>query len=529
MKKMRFSAVLILMVGVLLGLGKNDTHLNNNVDPGVMNEDVEISVKLFDLLITEAKTHYADALIASYHGDTTEVNYCVEKVLEVITEIGELDTLTKIQKDEFDRFYERFSYDFQDLINYINGDSGSIDVSQIRDELTREFLDTVDVGYDTLIILEDEPGHLPIVTNRKIKKIINFYCTRERDNFQKWLNRSGRYRDIMVPILRSYGLPDEIFYLALIESGFSPFAYSYAHAVGPWQFVTGTAAKYGLKRNWWVDERRDFIKSTHAAAKYLRDLYKEFNDWFLALAAYNCGELNVLRAIRREGTRDFWKLQTLPRQTRNYIPNLMAAIIIAKNPEKYGFEYKPLPRLQWDEVILDKSYDLEAIARVTGIPAKTLKEYNPELRRWMTPPDVKEYVLRVPYGKGEHVRKNLKKIPHLKTGPRWIVHRVRRGQTLWYIARKYGTTVSAIVSANKIRNENQIKVGQKLLIPIREYRGFTSGKKKIVHVVKKGESLYLIARKYRVSVRQLIAWNNLYGRRYIYPGQRLYIYKSYGS
>ena len=206
----------------------------------------------------------------------------------------------------------------------------------------------------------------------------------------------------------------------------------------------------------------------------------------------------------------------------------MAAIIIAKNPEKYGFEYKPLPRLQWDEVILDKSYDLEAIARVTGIPAKTLKEYNPELRRWMTPPDVKEYVLRVPYGKGEHVRKNLKKIPHLKTGPRWIVHRVRRGQTLWYIARKYGTTVSAIVSANKIRNENQIKVGQKLLIPVREYR-VTSGKKKIVHVVKKGESLYLIARKYRVSVRQLIAWNNLYGRRYIYPGQRLYIYKSYGS
>jgi len=521
--------IIILISASLYGLKKSDSYVNDNISGNTESENAEISVKLFDLLITEAKTYYADALISQFYADSLGMNFYVEKVLSVITEIGELDTLTKVQKNEFDRFYQKFTSDFQDIINSMNGDTSFVDVNMVKDEISREFVDTVDVGNDTLIVLEDEPGHLPVVLNNKIKRIIKFYSTREKKNFQKWLNRAGRYRGIIMPILREYGLPPELFYLAMVESGFSPFAYSNAHAVGPWQFVAGTAARYGLRRNWWIDERRDVIKSTHAAARYLRDLYEEFNDWFLAIAAYNCGEMNVLRAIRREGTRDYWKLRTIPLQTRNYIPSMMAAIIIAKDPEKYGFENDPMPPFKWDEVVLDKSYDLESIARVTGISAKTLREYNPELRRWMTPPNVKEYVLRVPKGKGKLIAEKIKKIPSIKTGTEWVVHRVGRGQTLWHIARRYGTSVSAIVAANKIRNENQIRIGQKLLIPVGKRNYDYAGRRRVVHIVKRGESLYLIAKKYKVTINQLKSWNNLYGSRYIYPGQRLYIYKSYGS
>lgn len=482
--------------------------------------------ELFDLMFAEAKTFYVDAMIAAHFKDTAEVKYCFDRSFEIMAEISELDTLTLLQKDEFNRFYEKITFDFQENFYYIDGDSGTYGIALVKDDLMETILDTVALGHDTLIIVDDRPGHFPLVSSRQINRIIEYFQNREHERFQEWLNNAGLYKEHMLPILKEYGLPEEIFYLALIESGYNPVAYSYAHAAGQWQFIASTGALYGLKRNWWIDERRDPIKSTYAAAKYLKKLYEEFDDWFLALAAYNTGELRVWRAIRREGTRDYWKLRSLPKQTRNYIPTLMAGMRIALNPEKYGFENNPKETWRWDEVIIKGCYEFEDIARVSGVSSSVLKEYNPELRRWMTPPDVDQYVLRVPVGRGDGLAEKLAELPSVESKPQWTTHTVRRGQTLSYIARKYGTSVSALISVNNIRNKNQIKVGQVLRIPTSDYYAaatVSSDQDLITHVVKKGETLSEIGEKYGVSISKIRSLNDLYGKRYIYPGQRLQI------
>lgn len=562
----------------------------------VVSENESESPGLFDLMFSEAKIFYIDALIAAFFGDTADAKYCFDRCFEVMAGVSDLDTLTLLQQDDFDRFYKKITFDFQNNFAYLNGDSGIYRIEFMQDEFGESGFDTVALGHDTLVIVDDRPGHLPLIRSRQVNRIIEYFSTREHDRFQEWLNNSGLYREHMIKILKEYGLPEELFYLALIESGFNPVAYSYAHAAGPWQFISSTGALYGLKRNWWVDERRDPIKSTEAAARYLRKLYDEFNDWFLALAAYNTGELRIWRAIQREGTRDYWKLRSLPRQTRNYVPTLMAAITIALNPEKYGFESKPHDTWQWEEVIVDRSYEFEDIARVCGISSNVLKQYNPELRRWITPPDMSNYTLRIPVGKGVELQQKLADMPEAEKKPELITHTVRKGQTISSIAQKYRISVSALVAANNITNINQLRVGQILHIPVNDYyasavvtsdqdivihrvrKGETLtqiaqlhgtsvskirslnnlyGKRyiyagqslrvpskknpkpitnvqtakgtKIVHVVKKGETLSEIADAYRVGLSNIRAWNNLYGSRFIYPGQKLVIYKSQGS
>jgi membrane-bound lytic murein transglycosylase D len=204
----------------------------------------------------------------------------------------------------------------------------------------------------------------------------------------------------------------------------------------------------------------------------------------------------------------------------------MAGMTIALNPEKYGFENSPKDTWQWDEVTVDRCYEFEDIARVSGVSSTILKQYNPELRRWMTPPGVEKYVLRVPVGKGEGLAEKLAELPDVESKPQWVTHRVRRGQTLSYIARKYGTSVSALISANNIRNKNQIKVGQVLRIPTSNYYAVatvSSDQNVIIHTVRKGETLSEIGEQYGIGVSKLRSLNNLYGKRFIYPGQRLKI------
>ncbi len=528
MKKIKYRYLLIFLVGMLAihNIYSNDED-STSTDYNGLNDQLDNDrPELFDLMFSEAKTFYVDALIAAYYKDTSEVKYCLDRSFEIIAEISNLDTLTILQEDEFNRFYEKITWDFQDKFSYLNGDSGTYGVAVIREELFKSVVDTVALAHDTLVIIDDRPGHLPLVSSKQIEKIINYFSTTEKERFQQWLNNSGLYKEHMIPILREFNLPDEVFYLALIESGFNPVAYSYAHAAGPWQFIASTGALYGLKRNWWIDERRDPIKSTYAAAKYLKKLHDEFDDWFLALAAYNTGELRVWRAIRREGTRDYWKLRSLPRQTRNYIPTMMAGITIALNPEKYGFENTPDETWRWDEVSVDRCYEFEDIARVSGVSSTVLKQYNPELRRWMTPPEIEEYILRVPVGKGDGLADKLSKIPDVESKPQWTTHKVRRGQTLSTIARKYGTSVSALIAANNIRNKNQISVGQVLRIPTNEYYSASSASTShdvITHTVRRGETLSQIGEKYGVSVSKIRSLNNLHGHQYIYPNQKLKI------
>ena len=482
--------------------------------------------ELFDLMFAEAKAFYVDALIAAHFNDTSEVKYCFDRSFEIMAAISGLDTLTLLQGDDFNRFYGKITFDFQENFSYLNGDSGTYGIALIKDEIMESVFDTVALGHDTLIIVDDRQGHFPLVSSKQINRIIDYFQNREHKRFQEWLNNAGLYKEHMVPILKEYGLPEEIFYLALIESGYNPVAYSYAHAAGQWQFIASTGAIYGLKRNWWIDERRDPIKSTYAAAKYLKKLFDEFDDWFLALAAYNTGEMRVWRAIRREGTRDYWKLRSLPKQTRNYIPTMMAGMTIALDPEKYGFENMPKETWKWDEITISKCYEFEDIARVSGVSSTVLKQYNPELRRWMTPPEIENYILRVPIGKGKGLVEKLSELPNVETKPQWTTHTVRRGQTLSYIARKYGTSVSALISANNIRNKNQLRVKQVLKIPTSNYYAVTtvsSDQNVVTHKVKKGETLSEIGEQYGVGVSKIRSLNNLYGKRFIYPGQRLKI------
>lgn len=245
---------------------------------------------------------------------------------------------------------------------------------------------------------------IPMVLNHSVENHIDYFGTRGRVMFQRWLDRSEQYIPIMKEILRENNLPEDLVYVAMIESGFSTSAVSWANAVGPWQFMTGTAKMYGLKINRWVDERRDPIKSTKAAARHLRRLHTKFGAWPLALASYNAGCGRVQRAVVKTSSEDFWDLRATPAiasETKNYVPKYMAAIIIAKNPELYGFSSNQAKLFTYDEVAVKRSTDLRLVARCTGSTYADMKELNPELKSRLTPPSVKNYILRLPKGTKE--------------------------------------------------------------------------------------------------------------------------------
>jgi membrane-bound lytic murein transglycosylase D len=341
----------------------------------------------------------------------------------------------------------------------------------------------------------------------------------------------------------------------MIESGFSHRAYSWAHAVGLWQFIKSTGRLYGLRSDWWVDERRDPVASTDAAARYLRALYDEFGNWELALAAYNVGEGAVRRAIKRQGTRNFWSLR-LPRETRNHVPKFYAALIVGSEPEKYGFTVTPEMPYATEQIAVDFSVDLETLAGCCGVSEETLVELNPSLLRRCTPPNEDSFPVYVPAGTGEKTVLALAAIPPEKRQtPRveFAEHRVRRGETLSKIARKYGTSVQAIVDANRLGSRNRVVVGQRLVVPdasgvssrdaqvasSRSSRSSSASKssskrasapagtEKVVYVVKSGDTLSRIAEVHGVSTTNLRRWNDV--GRHIRPGDRLTIYSKNGA
>ena len=373
---------------------------------------------------------------------------------------------------------------------------------------------------------------------RPVEQALAYFQNRGRRAMKTWLRRAGAMIPIMQPILRSEGLPDEIVYLAMIESGFNTAAYSWAHASGPWQFIAPTGRRYGLTVNWWYDERRDIELSTHAAARYLHDLYTRYGDWLLAFAAYNCGEGRVNREVRRTGA-NFWRMKRLPRQTRNYVPSFIAAAIIASNPQEYGFDPPVLTDpLQLEKIQIKECIDLKALAKCAAINVKTLKKHNPALVRWCTPPDMDAVDIKFPAGTdSEEFWTRYASIPkHEKVS--YIRHKVRRGEALSTIARRYGVPMRTILRhpMNKIRNAHRIKAGQTIVIP-----GGSSSKPSRssavydepldlnphrVHVVRRGETLSEIAEKYHLSLAKLKKINRLYGKKYIYPKQKIKLYPS---
>ena len=422
---------------------------------------------------------------------------------------------------------------------------------QTRDRLAETSTAAVEVEPQQEPVSE-APSDYPLEMNPRVVRFIDFFQNTMPSRFQTYINRSGRYSPMMRRILREHGIPEDLVYLSMIESGFSPHAYSKAHAVGLWQFISSTGRLYGLKADKWVDDRRDPEKATRAAARHLRDLYETFGDWNLALAAYNCGEARVSRAIRKAGHRNYWDLD-LPRQTDEYVPCFMAAVIIGKNPEAYGFRREYDPPYETEAVTLHRSYTLTQLSRTSGVSVESLKQINPSLRKETTPPYRSGFEFYLPTGSREIFLARLDELskePEPKMDDDVQVassgyHRVRKGETLSKIAAKYGTSVASLAKANKIRTKSVIHTGQRLRIPgvsvaeaaEPEYQPQSSSKSSSsskkssssstgTYTVKRGDTVAKIAARHGESVSSILKANGLSTRSRIYPGQKLKVRKS---
>lgn len=324
--------------------------------------------------------------------------------------------------------------------------------------------------------------NIPVVIDQSVQSHIHFFNTSIRNRFEQWLLRFSRYRPLVENIFAEFNLPSDLVNLSLVESGFNPYAYSRAKATGPWQFMKGTGLLYGLRIDHYVDERRDPIKSTVAAARYLRDLYDLFGAWPLAMAAYNAGEGKVLRALHKAQAESFSEIsrtKLIRRETQQYVPRIMAATIIAKNPDQYGFKQDPAPLHEFEEVVVTRPLHFRAISNVTGIPYNELRLLNPELRRDATPPGETAYHLKIPVGMSTKVLELIERVPTHKFPPlpptiqdrqvrqakagaaHW--YRVRGGDTLEKISRRFGIPIKTLKTRNNL-SSRIIKTGELLNI-----------------------------------------------------------------
>jgi membrane-bound lytic murein transglycosylase D len=398
---------------------------------------------------------------------------------------------------------------------------------------------------------------VPIPLNQRVLAFIELFQGRLHDFIEEGMKRGSKYLPMIQGVFRAEGLPLDLAYIPLVESAFKPNALSRAQAKGVWQFMRGTATENGLRQDWYIDERSDPEKATIAAAKYLGMLSRMFDgDWHLALASYNGGPGRVQRAMKRGGLDDFWELAAkpnlLPRETRDYVPMILAAIVVARNPAQYGFDFEPAAPMSYDKVMLPRPIDLRRVAEWTETPVDTIQALNPELRRWTTPVRDKDYELHVPEGTADIVAAKLQEATSTDLASlKWYT--VKPGETLITVARSLRVSRTDLAEANYISPTAKVAAGQRLMVPheattlqaanseravpatnshratpdaVAAVNTPPSGDRvKLTYLVKEGDTLTSIARLYRTTVAALQAWNNIQGNRLL-AGAQLTIYSA---
>lgn len=392
-------------------------------------------------------------------------------------------------------------------------------INQYKNESQKRDLDKVIIDGKN-----EKPHFLKIVKNKKVEFWMNYFSVRDKARFERFIKNGEKYRPIIEKTFEDYGLPKELYYVGLIESGYYLGAKSHANAVGPWQFIKDTGKRYGLTIRKGIDERKSIVKSTQAAALFFQDLYNIFGSWELALSAYNAGEYGIIRRIRGANTRDYYELsrkKVIPKETRHYIPKVIAAMELLKDPSRYNIKIQKSPYDMFantKELKLKRSIKIDTLAKKTGVPVNAIKKLNPDLS-WRTIPYVRGgYNIILPnknYTALNEINKPVKNDRHLvKTKSFKRTYKVKRGDNLIHIARKNGISTQQLKNANALKS-NRIYVGQRLKLPVQE-------NEKYVYTVRSGDNLYRIARKNHTSISQILKVNKL-KKKTIYVGQKLYL------
>ena len=515
-------------------------------------------------LIAESNRHFEtgqrELQLGHLETAKTEFNRSLEVLLE-----SPLGGRTEPRlREHFDRLVERISaYEVAALAQGDGFTERKLDPASIDDLLAISTFEnpvaTPEVKQAVAEDLQETRHDIDIPMNARVLSFVQLFSGRLKGYLEEGLSRGARYLPMIQEVFRAEGLPLDLAYVPLVESAFKPSALSKAKARGIWQFMRGTGLEMGLKHDWYIDERADAEKATVAAAKYLKTLNKMFNgDWHLALASYNGGPGRVQRAMKRSGRDNFWALSAstrfLPRETRDYVPLILAAVIIARNPAQYGMNITPWEEPRYETVTVERAVDIRRVAEWANVPVQSLQELNPELRRWTTPVRATDYSLKVPEGTAELVRARL-----AEADPRELAslnhHTVKRGETLATIARRLKVSRADLAEANYISVRARVRPGQQLIIPraptlllaartdspVPEVEARTSdvvvasnvtvpqprsaAQTRVVHRVKRGDTLSSIARLYRTTVASLKRWNSIRGNA-IQIGQRLTIIRN---
>lgn len=533
----------------------------------------EMNEKQIAELLENARVHYLVALQAQAEGDSL---MSADEFEESIKLLNEASYFPNIEDNiDFNELTRSVIEDYEKYIATIDslGENSSIFALREKLNLDIEKIDITNINIPLSLIPKTD---VPLHVNEYTKRTLAFFMGKGRVHMENWIKRSGKYFPLMSRIFAEEGLPPELMLLSLPESGLNPTARSWAKAVGLWQFMKATGAQYGLRSNYWYDERRDFEKATRAAARHMKDLYREFNDWHLVFVAYNAGGGWVRRGIRRSGSSDYWEMRhKLPRETRNYVPQYIATALIIMRPEAFGFgDVQKADSLAYEVTTVDDCIDLAILAECAETDLETIKDLNPELTQWCTPPNYKGYKLRIPVGKSAVFAENYAKIPEEKKFD-FATHTIRRGETVSQIANRYKISKAVILEVNKLSRSKKLKVGATLVIPIKSNSASAiveaqrlrekqdieranrlkeegrktvvtaspsvaqarlktksvserpyepKGREKLTYVVKSGETLGHIAEWFNVRASHIRNWNNIPYGKHIYKGQKLVIW-----